>query len=122
MAKDFLVGDGFYRRNDTEEQFFDKNVQKLSIFGCANCSTSSLLQGYPLVAPCIYPGGLVACKEFFSTTCEEAEQKLRRFGLMNLGSSSFQVGEVGLSFYRVERAGEDGRAWAMLRIRRRNAN
>ncbi len=58
----------------------------------------------------------------FSATCEEAEKKLRRFGLMNLGSSPFRVGAVGLSSYRVERVCEDGRTWDMSRIRRRNAD
>ena len=35
MAEDFLVGDCFCMRNDTEEQFFDKNVQELTNLGCA---------------------------------------------------------------------------------------
>ncbi len=35
IAEDFLVGDCFCIENDTEEQFFDKNVQQLTIFGCA---------------------------------------------------------------------------------------
>ncbi len=61
-------------------------------------------------------------KRILSATYEEAEKKLRRFGLMNLGSSPFRVGAVSLSSYRVERICEGGQTWDMSRIRRRNAD
>jgi len=59
LIEDYLVGDGYCRRNNTGDQFLDKNVQHLTSFGCDALFHIFSSTRPPLEAFFRYPGGII---------------------------------------------------------------